>query len=167
MSRFAITTGWKPWKPNRKAVAGLLGHSSAWSAHTCGDGMRSRTATTSRSTTAPGMRARPSKRRCRKPSRARVAGRCPWQPLSGNPIYQCYIGEWRGVHRAHLAGTGQWCFGPPVRRRVLCDVAGDHPGRHADGVPRAPRLCGRNAYRSGVSVCPLLSDPGRGQLWVG
>ena len=106
-----------------------------------------RTATTSRSTTAPGMRARPSKRRCRKPSRARVAGRCPRQPLSGNPVCQCYIGEWRGVHRAHLAGTGQWCFGPPVRRRVLCGVAGDHPGRHADGVPRAPRLCERNAYR--------------------
>lgn len=82
-------------------------------------------------------------------------------------VCQCYIGEWRGIHRAHLAGTGQWCFGPPVQRRVLCDVAGDHPGRHADGVPRAPRLCGRNAYRSGVSVCPLLPDPERGQLWVG
>lgn len=31
----------------------------------------------------------------------------------------------------------------------------------------APRLCGRNAYRSGVSVRPLLPEPERGQPWVG
>lgn len=128
-------------------MAGLLGHSSAWSAHTCGDGMRSRTATTSRLTDGAGHEGTAIQKALQK-AVARSRGRpVPTQPLSGNPVCQCYIGEWRGVHRAHLAGTGQWCFGPPVRRRVLCGVAGDHPGRHADGVPRAPRLCERNAYR--------------------
>lgn len=124
-----------------------------------------RTATTSRSTTAPGMRARPSKRHCRKPSRARVAGRCPRQPLSGNPVCQCYIGEWRGVHRAHLAGKGSGASAHPCGGGYYVTssvILADMPmGRGA------PRLCGRNAYRSGVSVRPLLPDPERGQLWVG
>lgn len=170
MSRFAITTGWKPWKPKQESRGGLarllirLVCAYAWRRHAL-----ARTATTSRSTTAPGMRAWPSKRRCRKPLRARVAVRCPRQPLSGNPVCQYYPVLPRRMARS-TSGISrwdrEWYFGPPVRRRVLCDVVGDHPGRHADGVPRSSRLCGQNAYRSGVSVCPLLLEPERGQLWV-
>lgn len=115
--------------------------------------------------TAPGMRARPSKRRCRKPSRAHVAGRCPRSHCRGIPSVSVtsengaeYIGHislGQGSDAsAHPCGGGYYVTSPVI---ILADMP----------MGGAPHLCGRNAYRSGVSVCPLLPEPERGQPWVG
>ena len=89
-----------------------------------------RTATTSRSTTAPGMRARPSKRRCRKPSRARVAGRCPRSRCRGIPsvsvtsengaeyIGHISLGQGSGAS-AHPCGGGYYVASPVI---ILADM---------------------------------------------
>lgn len=80
--------------------------------------------------TAPGMRARPSKRRCRKPSRAHVAGRCPRSHCRGIPSVSVtsengaeYIGHislGQGSDAsAHPCGGGYYVTSPVI---ILADM---------------------------------------------